>query len=367
MITRVTSSSVNETLMNRISSSYANYSKLTEQISSGKRVNSIMDDAIESVNIIDSKRELGRIDLWKANIGVLNNEIKQSSETIDLSMEKGQRAKDLAATAANGTSTLPTLNATMAELNQLIETMVDSANTNYNGNYIYGGTNTKTPPYEIVYEIDSAGNPTKEIAGIKYTGTPKSGDWERELETADGVYERLNVTGDEAFGQYDYEPIYEADGVTPVLDADGNPTYALNSESGIFSDLMNFKNSLQDTIDALEDQKALPPDASKADKEAASAAVKAGYDSIHGTLDGFDSSLEEMTTVNASFGTTMSKLEMSTKTLTDSTLNLKEYVSGIEDLDLTKAVSEWYSAQQAYQASMQATTSSMSMSLLNYM
>ena len=40
---------------------------------------------------------------------------------------------------------------------------------------------------------------------------------------------------------------------------------------------------------------------------------------------------------------------------------------GIQEIDLTQAVSDWYNAQYAYQASMQASTSIMTMNLLNYM
>lgn len=367
MISRVTSSSVNASLVSQINSNYANYAKITEQLGSGKRVNSLMDDPIQSINIISSNRSLNKIGVWKANIGSLTNEIKQSSETIDKAIDKyAQRAKDLATSAANGTSTKSTLESTMTELNEIIKGMVDLANTNYNGNYIYGGTNTKTPPYEIEYGIDATGAQTDEIIGVKYNGTPMTGDWKRQLETADGVFQTMNVTGMEAFGEYDKVPVYEADGVTPVLDADGKPTYTVESESGIFSDLMKFKNAMQDTIDKLTEQENLPDNAPQADKDAAGAAVKASYDSINGLLDGFTTSINKMTNVNAKFGTETNKLTMSDESLTDSQNNLKTYISGIQDIDVTQAVSEWYSSQYAYQASMQASTSIMSMSLLNY-
>ncbi len=367
MIGRVSSSAINSTLVGHIQNNYLDFSKLTEQLSTGKKINSILDDTLQSVNIINSNRQLGKIDIWSANIGSLTNEIKQSSETIELVMEKGQRAKDLATSAANGTSTKDNLISTLTELDNIIKSVVDMANTSYNGNYIYGGTNTKTQPYSIQYGIDADGNPTDEIIGIKYNGTAIDGDWKRQLEISDGVFETANVTGMEAFGECDVEPVYQADGVTPVLDADGNPTYTENSNSGITGDLIDFRNALSDTIKKLEEQENLPENATQAEKDAIGAEIKACYDSISGLLDGFDDSISQMTTVNSKFGTVTNKLEMSTEALSTSKLNLEEYISGIQDLDITEAISQWYTSQTAYQASMQTATSIMSMSLLNYM
>jgi len=367
MISRVTSSTVNASLTNQIGNQYANYAKLTEQITTGNRVNSLFDDPIQAINIISSNRQLGKIGTWTQNIEALNNEIKDSSETIDLAIDKAQRVRDLATTAASGTTTKSSLEATLDELNQLIRGMVDMANTNYNGNYIYGGTNTKTPPYEIQYAIDDAGNLTDEIIGIKYNGTKVTDEWQRQLEISDGVFQTVNVTGDAVFGQYDKEPVYEADGVTPVLDADGNPTYTVNSENGIMSDLIKLQDAIKETIAKIEEQENLPEGATQAEKQAAGEAVSQCYTNINGLLDGITSSMDIMTTVNTKFGSVTNKLDMTSESLTGSELNLKEFISDIQEVDLTEVIGDWYSAQYAYQASMQASTSIMSMSLLNYL
>lgn len=366
MISRVTSSSVNTTLTNQISTKYSEYSKLTEQLSTGNRVNSIKDDPIQAVNILNSNRQLTRLGTWAANIKVLNNEIKDSSETIDKMLEKAQRARDLATTAANGTSTKSVLESTLTEVKQIIAGMVDFANTNYNDNYIYGGTNTKTPPYEILYGIDADGNQTDEIVGIKYNGTKVTNEWQRQLEIADGLFQTVNITGDEAFGQYLKEPVYEADGVTPVLDDKGNPTYTVTEDKGIMSDLIKFQDAIKETIKKLDEQANLPEDATQADKEAIGAEVRACYDTISGLLDGFTESMNVMTGVNERFGTITNKLTMSGESIADSELNLESFISDIKEIDVSKAVGEWYMSQYALQASMQASMSIMSMSLLNY-
>ena len=94
MISRVTSTTVNNSLVGYIQQNYADYAKLTEQLSTGKKINSMLDDTIQSINIFNSNRLMNRIDIWSANIGSLTNEITQSSETIDLVHDRAQRAKD---------------------------------------------------------------------------------------------------------------------------------------------------------------------------------------------------------------------------------------------------------------------------------
>lgn len=365
MISRVTSSSVNTALTSQISNQYTNYAKITQQISSGYKINSILDNPAQAINIVNTNRQMNKIDILKGNVATLTNEIKQSSETIDIISDKAQRAKDLAVNSATGTSGKTSLQATLTEIDGIIASIVDLTNTNYNGKYIYSGSNTKTPAYEIEYGIDSAGNKTNEIIGVKYNGSKLTDNWQRNLEIADGIFEKSNVLGIETFGEYDKEPVLDADG-NPVLDADGNPTYKVNSKSGLFSNLMELRNSLKSTIKKLEEQENLPETATQAEREAAATAVKNGYKAIGDTIDGFSSALETMAMANTRFGSTTNKLEMSEKSLTSTKDNLTEYVSGIRDLDITEAVSQWYQSQYAYQASMQASTSIMSMSLLNY-
>ena len=101
MIGRVTSALTNSNLVFSMQNSYSNYAKLTTQLSSGKKINSMLDDPTQSVNLVNSKRELTRIDTWNNNIKSLKNEIGQATDTLDLLIESGQRAKDLATSVSN--------------------------------------------------------------------------------------------------------------------------------------------------------------------------------------------------------------------------------------------------------------------------
>lgn len=322
MISRVTSALTNSNLVFNMQKSYANYAKLTTQLSSGKKINSMLDVPTQSVNLINSKRELTRIDTWSNNIKTLQNEISQSTDTLDLLIENGQRAKDLATSVANNVYNNESLQAVKDELDQIISSTVSNANSNYNGKYIFGGTNTQTQPYNIEYALDNNGNKTDEIIGIKYNGTNRNSDWKRKLEIADGVFQEGNTLGIETFGEY----------------SNGN-------SEGIMGCLIEFRNTVSNILENKNGT---------------------NYSDITSLLDKFTTSIDKISQSSSKLGSIYNKLDMAQTSLGNNKTNLKDKISGIEDLDLTQAITDWYSSQSAYQASMQVFTAFNSMSLLNY-
>jgi len=363
MVTRITSSSMSSSLTNRINSSYMNYAKLSEQIASGSKINSLMDDSVQAINIISSNRKLNQIGTWIQNVQVLNNEIKQSSEVIDTAISKAQRIKDLTVTATTGTASKENLQSILTELDGVINTIVDRANTNYNGNYIYSGTNTTTPPYEIQYAEDNNGELTDKIVGIKYNGTDITDAWERKLEIADGEFQTCNMTGQEIFGECEAALKLDANG--DVIYENGVATYDTVQSSGIMGDFISLRNSIQETIDAIEAKDALAQDDPNYLVEAEK--IKTGRETMNGLIDKISLSMEKMSTANVKLGTLSNKLDMSESSLTGSKNDLTEFISDIKDVDITQAITEWYNAQYAYQASMQASLSALSQNLLSYL
>ncbi len=109
-------------------------------------------------------------------------------------------------------------------------------------------------------------------------------------------------------------------------------------------------NSIQDTLDAPTDE-----------------ARTEAYNVMRSTLDMFSDSLNTISNEQTKFGGVANRLEMTESTLGTSSDNLTQYLSNINSVDYAEAVTNWLSAQYAYQASLQVTASSMNMSLLNYL
>lgn len=342
-----------------------NFNKLTAQLSSGKKVTTITDDPIASVNIMNTSRQLGQIETFETNVGMAEAELSALDDLMSLATGYLSTAWDKAVQANNQTYGASSLKALKTEIDEITKTMVDLANTEYNDNYIFSGANTKT----VTYTIDADGN-------ITYHGTPKDNpDYIRQTEVADGVFEVINTTGDKVFGWYNNAQALTEDGEKIYLDAEGNEiiekveggatkyyyasdltqeitdTEILNNLepktdcAGVLGALKTLSNSIQMILDGDEVE---------------------GYKKMNSTLDMFADSLNTITTEQTKFGGVHNRLEMTTSTLETNNENLTSYLSNIQEVDYAEAVTQWMNAQYAYQASMQIASASMNMSLLNY-
>lgn len=365
MVNRITSSSRYNLLIADLQQSLLNYNKLTAQLTSGSKVLNITDDPIAAVNILNTNRQLGQIDTFAQNVEMASTELSALDDLLSLATGYLSTAWDKAIQANNQTYGNESLQALKVEIDEIAKTMVDLANTEYNDNYIFGGANTKIPPYTI----DENGN-------IIYNGTPYDNpDYIRQTEVADGVFEVINTTGDKVFGWYESTQETDANGNNIFLDTDGNrvietidpntqtATYTYEtggaytgapdeltasvneSYSGVLGTLKVLSNSIQMVLDGKTEE---------------------GYELMSSTLDMFSDSLDTISQEQTKFGGVANRLEMSSSTLDTSSMNLTSYLSEINDIDMAEAVTQWLQAQYAYQASMQVTAATMNLSLLNY-
>lgn len=331
-----------------------NFNKLTAQLSSGKKLTSITDDPIASVNYVNTNRQLGKIETYEENINLATSELSALDDFMELARGYLQKAWDKAVQANNQTYNGNSLKAIKTEIDELTKTMLDLANSEYNDNYIFAGANTKLIPYEM-----------DENGYINYKGTEHSNpDYIRQTEVADGVYEVINTTGDKVFGYFIQEDVtrdsngdivtynaddgkyYYEDGTEYTGNEEDLVTTAEDKAEGVFGALKLLSNSIQMVLDG---------------------DTQNGYDLMNKTLDMFSDAHNGILNEQTKFGGVYNRLEMSSSTLETTGENLTSYISDLNSVDYASAVTEWMNAQYAYQASMQVTAASMNMSLLNYM
>jgi len=301
--------------------------------------------------------------------------------------------------------------------------MVDLSNTQYNGEYIFSGTRTKTTTYKTTK--DEEGNIT-----VEYNGSQADTNYQRKTEVSLGVFEPVNITGEHVFGYHEKIQSVDANGNKLFTDKDGNEVYLDETTKQYFytnpvdpanpeyqgetSDLTKQYKQAEDAagnkkfeaedgeyvyFDGAnyldEEGNAYTGDTSNLKKvyeynsagifgalcELSSSLGRTINSAEHGnseiqniaqgeiraTLDKFETGMNNITTLQTKFGGVMNRLEMTSNTLDTNELNLKEYVSNLKDIDYTTAITEWLTAQYAYQASLTATSQSMNLSLLNYM
>lgn len=362
MVNRISTSGKYSQLVADMQKQLSNYNKLTKQLASGSKLTSITDDPIATVNVLNTNRQLGQMDTFSSNVELAKTELSALDDLMDLANGYLSDAWNKAVQANNQTYSDTSLKALKVEIDEITKTMVDLANTEYDDNYIFSGANTKTVPYTM----DDNGD-------IIYNGTPYSNkDYIRQTEVADGVFEVINTTGDRVFGYYKAQGqdangnnlFTDVDGKTVVekIGAAGAKTYEYENGTAYNGDVgdLKAKEDYDGVMGALKKlsnsiQKVLDGD------------TEGGYAEMNSTLDMFKDSLSTITTEQTKFGGVYNRLEMTSSTLETNNENLTAYLSNLKDVDLTTAITNWMQAQYAYQASMQVTSASMNMSLLNYM
>ena len=362
MVNRISTSGKYSQLVADMQKQLSNYNKLTKQLASGSKLTSITDDPIATVNVLNTNRQLGQMDTFSSNVELAKTELSALDDLMDLANGYLSNAWNKATQANNQTYSDTSLKALKVEIDEITKTMVDLANTEYDDNYIFSGANTKTVPYTM----DDNGD-------IIYNGTPYSNkDYIRQTEVADGVFEVINTTGDKVFGYYKAQGqdangnnlFTDVDGKTVVekIGAAGAKTYEYENGTAYNGDVGDLK-AKEDYAGVMGALKKL----SNSIQKVLDGDTEAGYAEMNSTLDMFKDSLSTITTEQTKFGGVYNRLEMTSSTLETNNENLTAYLSNLKDVDLTTAITNWMQAQYAYQASMQITSASMNMSLLNYM
>lgn len=122
---------------------------IQKQLSSGMRVSLPSDDTANTVNFMkwDSKTKLIQrynetIGTYKDKMNIIDGQLNGATETL-------QRFRELTVQAANGTFTKEDRVAMAKEMDQLIRTLASSANAEYKGMPLFGGTSGQTQPYRL--------------------------------------------------------------------------------------------------------------------------------------------------------------------------------------------------------------------------
>jgi len=146
---RVTFTTVNRNVQRNLSRRYADMVSLQEQLATGKRLSKPSDNPVDVANDIKLRTKVTQLKQYKRNtedglavMGVASSAMGSMNELL-------HRARELAVQAANGTYTDSDRVYMQQEVDQIFRQMMSVINTQFKGNYVFNGTNTKTPPYVI--------------------------------------------------------------------------------------------------------------------------------------------------------------------------------------------------------------------------
>ncbi|MFA6989185.1 MAG: flagellar hook-associated protein FlgL [Candidatus Gastranaerophilaceae bacterium] len=315
MFTRVSTNSINESILNYLNKNLSKLNDTVSEISTGKKINNVSDDVIDGMTIISSNNSLSAIDTYTKNINSANTEIDTTDSTLSEISNAIQSVTGLVTQASNSTYTADDLKAINNTIQSYKETILGLANTEYAGKYLFSGTNITN----VAYTED------KTTGAIIYNGTASSGDYERKTEISDGVTVITNACGEDVFG---YSTHTNSSGTTIP-------------GKGLFDTLDKISKLLT----------ANPPD----------------HVAISSTIDNLNNALDTVTNTRSKLAGISTRLTMASDQLTTAKTNYTSRLSDAQDIDYASSISDLTATQTAYQASLSASSKIMKLSLLNYM
>ena len=184
MVQRVTNQSIQNTVLNNIFRITEGLAKAQAEISSGKRILKPSDDPAGLRNSLSLRTSIRLSTQFIRNID--NNKIFiQSTDSALQSVSQGlTRAKELAIRELGGTSTAQTRGFAAVEIGQIISQTLEAANTQVKDQYIFGGTQTRTAPFQV------------NASGAIYQGNTDSFT----IEIAKDINVALTLPGSDALG-----------------------------------------------------------------------------------------------------------------------------------------------------------------------
>jgi len=309
---RVTANAFPNSLVDELNKLAIQQNRLQNQAATGQRIQLPADDPAGMRRVLDLQAQSQQLGQYLKNIGAMQDQANASYGDMKGLKTISDRAGEIA-TLADGTKAPADLANYATEVTQLIKQAVQTANAQYNGHYLFGGTKSDQPPF--VMTTDANGR----VTSVTYQGNSSVAA----NEIAGGVTLSVQTVGENTTGS-------------------GPRGLITDSQSG--ADFFNHLISLQNHL-------------VNADSAAVAATDRPQLAKDEENL------LYHFATVGAVLG----RLDATASQGGQQTDALQAAVSKVADADLSQTLVRLNQTQTAYQAALQSGARIMGQSLLDYL
>jgi flagellar hook-associated protein 3 FlgL len=157
---RVTQGMIANQVVFNLSQTLARFYKLQNQMSTSRRINQPSDDPIGTMKDLSYRERLSDITQYKSNISMSQVWLKSTDNSLNDVNTAVSSAYETAVAMANDTYDDIARLAAANDVKYLVQQVVEAANTQLHGSYIFSGYRTDTKPFELgalgaVYHGDS--------------------------------------------------------------------------------------------------------------------------------------------------------------------------------------------------------------------
>lgn len=122
---------------------------LQQQASTGNRIQQPSDDPLGELQLLADQAQSNRLNTYSQNIADAQAKLNSSVSTLNQVSDLLTQAKSLALQGSNSTNSPEAYQALGTQVDSIFNEVVQLANTQQNGLYLYGGTASQTKPFTV--------------------------------------------------------------------------------------------------------------------------------------------------------------------------------------------------------------------------
>jgi flagellar hook-associated protein 3 FlgL len=174
-------------LVSALDQTQSTQQQLSSELAGGVRITSLSQDPVSSGQNVLLLDQIRRDDSFTQSASLVTGQLQVADSALGSVVTQLTQAISLATSANNGTMSTSNVKSIASEIQGILDEVQSLANTSYQGQYIFAGGQTSTPPFNT----STATSP----AVTNYVGD----DHANYLETPNGQKIQLNVPGDQIF------------------------------------------------------------------------------------------------------------------------------------------------------------------------
>jgi len=124
----------------------------TQQMSTGLRVNQLSDDPAASANMVVSLAASANVDQYTSNVNSVLPRMQTADSAISSIVTSLNSAVTLGTSGASSAVLTGNKQSIAAEVQSVLNSVISQANTQFDGVYVFGGSETTTPPFVAASE-----------------------------------------------------------------------------------------------------------------------------------------------------------------------------------------------------------------------
>jgi flagellar hook-associated protein 3 FlgL len=325
MTERITSQMVGNSTISTIESDLNSLSQTQEDLSTGFQINSPSDNPYGAALSISLNGQVSAYGAYQSNVTQGTAWVESASTSLQSIQQTAQTVRELVVEASNGTMSSGDQADAAQEVLQYMSQIKQSADSQYDGSYIFSGDDVTTQPY------DTSATPADPSTEDQFNGNTNS------ISYAIGPSTQIPVNANL------YSVLGNGNtGGTAGSTSNGGGAVQADGSGGLLATMRTIYNDLTGTNGGTQTD-------------------------LGNQLNNLDANMSSLESVQATVGATQDSLQMASSRLTSLTTSAQTDVGNVEDTDMAQATVTFSSEQASYQAALQSAADIIQTSLLNFL